>query len=368
MAITVPTREHLGSAKPATLMAGLDAGSPGPMVCDDLSGWPLGIGYDEFVVTVGRGLPGEERILCSATSGDTLVVKQRGWDGTIASTHDMGETVEHTYSAVEAQEANDHITATVAHGAGGNVVGADDLALVLARTNFIPPGTISAYAADSPPNGWLMCQGQTLAATVCPLLYAAIGTTYGSDGPGTFKLPDLTGKVVLGKSNTHALASAGGAETKALVEANLPHHQHTVPDHSHTINHDHGAATSSIESGEHGHLGATDVQGSHNHFIPISAQAQYGGGAGIPDTNGVQTPAAATKDGSGAHQHGLTTSGQTANHTHSVDLPLFSGSSGQVTGVLTGVGAGSATAFSVMQPYLTLNWIIKIDAEAQLPI
>lgn len=92
----------------------------------------------------------------------------------------------------------------------------------------LPPGTIIPYAGGSVPSGYLSCEGQELTITDYPNLYANIGTTWGiPSGATKFKLPDLRGKFLLGKSATHSLASTGGEETHTLVEAELPAHSHS---------------------------------------------------------------------------------------------------------------------------------------------
>ena len=60
-------------------------------------------------------------------------------------------------------------------------------------------------------------------------LFAVIGTTFGSVDGTHFTLPDLQDKTVLGKSETKALGSAGGADSVNLQ------HSHTVNSHYHNI-------------------------------------------------------------------------------------------------------------------------------------
>lgn len=65
----------------------------------------------------------------------------------------------------------------------------------------IPVGAVMAFAQPTPPTGWLACNGQSVlrsGAGGYPNLFAAIGTTYGSDNSTTFKLPDLRGLFVRG--------------------------------------------------------------------------------------------------------------------------------------------------------------------------
>lgn len=98
-----------------------------------------------------------------------------------------------------------------------------------------PAGIIMPFAGRRLPAGYLPCDGRAVSRTTYATLYSVIGTTYGSgDGSSTFNLPNLCGRVGLGKSSSHTLGSKGGSETVKLVTANLPAHHHSVPAHGHT--------------------------------------------------------------------------------------------------------------------------------------
>ena len=66
-----------------------------------------------------------------------------------------------------------------------------------------PPGTILSYAGDTPPDGWLMCNGQSVDSSEYHSLFNAIGVNFGdgSDGIGDFNLPDLRGVFLRGLDN-----------------------------------------------------------------------------------------------------------------------------------------------------------------------
>lgn len=66
-------------------------------------------------------------------------------------------------------------------------------------TTSAPPGAITAFAASSPPTGWLTCDGTAVSRTSYAALFAVIGTTWGiGDGSTTFNLPDLRGQFLRG--------------------------------------------------------------------------------------------------------------------------------------------------------------------------
>ena len=78
----------------------------------------------------------------------------------------------------------------------------------------IPTGTIIPWSDSSVPTGYLECNGQAVSRSTYSALFAIVGTTYGTgDGSSTFNVPNLADNVPVGKSNNKALASTGGANT-----------------------------------------------------------------------------------------------------------------------------------------------------------
>lgn len=65
----------------------------------------------------------------------------------------------------------------------------------------VPVGTILAYGDDTPPPGYLICDGSPVSNAAYPALFAAIGTTWGGDGTPNFHLPDLRGRFLRGWDN-----------------------------------------------------------------------------------------------------------------------------------------------------------------------
>lgn len=95
----------------------------------------------------------------------------------------------------------------------------------------VPPGTVTAFAGKTAPNGWLMCDGQSYSISTYRDLYNAIGTTYGGYGQ-SFQVPDLRGHFPVGKdTGTFAnLGGKGGEEKHTLTVAEMPAHQHAGND------------------------------------------------------------------------------------------------------------------------------------------
>ena len=78
----------------------------------------------------------------------------------------------------------------------------------------IPTATIVPWTAASLPTGFLECNGAAVSRSTYAALFAIVSTTYGAgDGSTTFALPDLQDNIAVGKSGTKAIASTGGANT-----------------------------------------------------------------------------------------------------------------------------------------------------------
>ena len=67
----------------------------------------------------------------------------------------------------------------------------------------VPVDTILAHAANTPPTGFLECNGSNISRSTYATLFSAISTTFGvGDGSSTFALPDLRGQFIRGWANT----------------------------------------------------------------------------------------------------------------------------------------------------------------------
>ncbi len=73
-----------------------------------------------------------------------------------------------------------------------------------------PVGTIIMYAANTIPDGYLLCDGSAVSRTDYAELFKAIGTTWGAgNGSTTFNLPNATGRFPEGASSVGSYKSAG---------------------------------------------------------------------------------------------------------------------------------------------------------------
>jgi|TARA_B100000085_G_scaffold75846_2_gene68120 microcystin-dependent protein len=167
-------------------------------------------------------------------------------------------------------------------------------------------GLIIPWTDSSVPTGYLECNGQAVSRSTYAALFAVIGTTYGSgNGSTTFTLPDLQDNITLSKSPNKALASTGGANTVA-GGGNVPGNAGNTTISTPTMaSHSHPYTASPGNPGKPASQGG-NVRFGQNH-------------SGISMSN---------KGGGGAHSH-----------------PLSANFSGDAT--------------SVLQPYVTLMYIIK---------
>lgn len=91
---------------------------------------------------------------------------------------------------------------------------------------------IRLFAPNFAPKFWSFCEGQTLAISTNTALFSLIGNYYGGDGRTTFKLPDFRGTVPVGSGsphtgvNSYTLGETAGTSTQTAILGNLPVHSH----------------------------------------------------------------------------------------------------------------------------------------------
>ncbi len=142
--------------------------------------------------------------------------------------------------------------------------------------------------------GCLFCDGTSYERASYPVLFAAIGTAFGSADSTHFNIPDLRGRLPLGAGTgtgsgatawslgTQPTSGAGGEQTHTLTTAQLPSHSHGINDPGH--NHGPGNLNSAF--------GSWNIsQGNQSTAPVISGETQ---GEIYPSVNGGATSSAAT--------------------------------------------------------------------------
>jgi microcystin-dependent protein len=210
----------------------------------------------------------------------------------------------------------------------------------------MPAGMIMAYAATTPPKGWVTCNGAALSRTTYATLFSIIGTSYGTgDGSTTFNVPSLAGRTLIGfgagpgLTARNTLNAPVGAETVTLsaTETGVAAHGHT---------------TSGWGGGTHTASGGISVT-DHSHSFTVMADGTNSHDHAI--NSGTISYPAAQSDGGASSYKALSTTGSApggsasvtvANHGHSVTIDANG-------------AAGATSAHNNMQPSAVVNFIIK---------
>ena len=182
----------------------------------------------------------------------------------------------------------------------------------------IPVGTIFPFAGSITPSGFLLCDGSQYTIGRYQNLFNVIGNTYTTSTIGrTFNVPNFTNRMPVGANGIYNLGDASGNTNFTLTNNELPSHFHT------------GTAVNNT-------TGITINDPGHNHTV--NGKQIAGGGSNPGGTNAAQT--------SISYNTNPNTTGITLTdpgHNHSLNINP------------TGLG----NSFSLMNPYLAINFIIK---------
>ncbi|GAA4772769.1 MULTISPECIES: phage tail protein [Flavobacterium] len=168
-------------------------------------------------------------------------------------------------------------------------------------------GEIKIFGFNFAPQSYMTCQGQILSIAQNTALFSLLGTTYGGNGQTTFALPNLQGRVPIGQGTgpglpTYTMGQVGGTPTTTLISSNMPIHNHA----------------------------ATGI----NVRIPVTSASEDSSATNNYIGNAVND-----------------TFGPVASPTNSLGAPVVSGSTAM---------AGGSQPFSIMNPYLAINYSIAV--------
>lgn len=211
-------REYRGNAQATTITANLDIGDY-TIYASSLTGnddWPDG-SIGPFFVVINRGKNNEEKILCESRADGTIFVVNpggRGADETPESSHTVNSSIEHVFTATDADESNAHIYAPIISTT--NVHGITDTADLLVMDD---PRLGTAAYEDVPFTAGNIAEN---AVTTAKILASAVTTAkIADDAVTTAKIADSavdTAQIVNGAVETTKIEDL--AVTAAKIAAN----------------------------------------------------------------------------------------------------------------------------------------------------
>ena len=234
-------------------------------------------------------------------------------------------------------------------------------------------GIIQMYAGLTAPSGYLICDGSAISRTTYSALFNVIGTTYGSGDGTTFNLPDLRNRVPIGTGQSTFTSTF--AYTNVDVSTNII----TVPRNNSLYT---GSVvvlstTGSVPTGLTANntyyvirLTTTTIQ------LALSLANAVGGaaiditGQGTGNHTLTVTYSNRTLGEIGGRESSALTLLEMPSHTHTIqgyvrttydENDMFSNMQGLDTGT-NAYGTsptGGSQARSIMNPYLTINYIIR---------
>jgi len=251
----------------------------------------------------------------------------------------LGDSNSSHYIGIQAPEtvtSNQQVTFTApVDGTNGQVLQTNGSGVLsFATFGSVPAGSVFCFAAQSPPTGYLECNGQVLARSgTYADLFAAIGTAFNTGGESSeqFRLPDLRGEFVRGYDHGRGVDS-GRNVAHNVQGAQFGQHNHSF---SATAS---GSGTTSTKS-----LTGTAFQISETFSAAPSPTGIFSKGA---NQNGQLTPGSPDTSSTGTLQID-------ASHNHTITISNINVSGN------TGNQGGTGNSSETRPRNIALMYIIK---------
>jgi len=134
-------------------------------------------------------------------------------------------------------------------------------------------GQITLFAGNFAPRGWAFCNGQLLSISQNTALFSILGTTYGGDGRTTFGLPDLRGRVPIHPGQGPGLSNYILGQKAGAERVTLTQNQ--LPSHNHAVN---AVAEGGNQASPAGNLPAVESTGTSKDYSDAAATGQMNSG------------------------------------------------------------------------------------------
>ena len=234
-----------------------------------------------------------------------------------------------------------------------------------------PTGAIIMFSGSSAPIGWLLCDGSAVSRTTYANLFVVVSTTYGAgNGSTTFNVPDLRSRMPIGVGTGTKVATFASRASNVITVTGLTNQSNNEFQTGQAVVYH---TSSGVITGLSNDTTYYVIRISNTTFSLATTLANAQNGTAISlssDGTGTQTftltmTARALAETGGEENHAMSAT-ELLSHTHQSPNDSFTrnpetagGTSTFGSSSITGASGGNA-AMSIINPFLVLNYLIKI--------